>query len=203
MENVQIQPDYPRGVTFEQVWAALMENREQLKENAQEMKENAREMKETQKETDRQIKDINKRFGEFTNRFGEVVEYMVAPNLWEKFNEFGFDFQSSSNNAKFIDKKNDIRFEIDVFLQNSEKAMLVEVKTKASADDVAAHVERLKKMRRYADFHNDKRAFYGAVAVAVMTDELRDSILAQGLYAIEPSGDNFNIIPPGGNPKEW
>ena len=39
MGDVQIQPDYPRGITFEQVWAALMENREQLRENTREIKE--------------------------------------------------------------------------------------------------------------------------------------------------------------------
>jgi len=31
METVQTQPTYHRGLDFEQVWEALMENREQLK----------------------------------------------------------------------------------------------------------------------------------------------------------------------------
>ena len=60
-------PDYPCGLTFEQVWAALMENREQLKETdriiketAASQKETAREMEETDrrmKETDREMKE--------------------------------------------------------------------------------------------------------------------------------------------------
>jgi len=40
MGDAQLQPNYPKGIGFEQVWAALME-------------------------TDKQIKDINKRFGEY------------------------------------------------------------------------------------------------------------------------------------------
>jgi len=32
MGKAQTQPAYPRGLDFEQVWAALMENREQQKE---------------------------------------------------------------------------------------------------------------------------------------------------------------------------
>ena len=32
MAETQTLPDYPRGLTFEQVWTALMENRELQKE---------------------------------------------------------------------------------------------------------------------------------------------------------------------------
>jgi hypothetical protein len=39
MPATQTQPVYPKGLDFEQVWAALMENREQLKETERLMKE--------------------------------------------------------------------------------------------------------------------------------------------------------------------
>jgi len=51
-------PDYPRGITFEQVWAALMEDREHLKEAERRMKE---EVAERQKETDRRQKEAAER----------------------------------------------------------------------------------------------------------------------------------------------
>ena len=82
MGDAQLQPTYPRGITFEQVWADLMETRK------------------NQEETARQIKDINKRFGEYSNRLGEISEYMIAPQLKEKFNELGFDFEKTSKNIK-------------------------------------------------------------------------------------------------------
>jgi len=41
---------------------------------------------------------------------------MISPNLQEKFREFGYDFQEASTKHKVRDKKNDISFEIDVFL---------------------------------------------------------------------------------------
>jgi hypothetical protein len=44
-------------------------------------------------------------------------------------------------------------------------------------------------MRKYADLHGDKRAFLGAVAGIVVTDEARDYALNQG-YLIEPSGES-------------
>jgi hypothetical protein len=34
MENEHTELDYPRGLTFEQVWAALMENRQIQKETS-------------------------------------------------------------------------------------------------------------------------------------------------------------------------
>ena len=185
MGKAQAQPVYPKGLDFEQVWAALMENREQIKE------------------TDRQMKEFNKRFGDLTNRFGEVVEYMIAPNLREKFKEFGLNFPKANSNTDVFDYDNDICYEIDVMLENGEKAMLVEVKTKLTTEDVRDHVKRLEKMRAYADLHGDKRSFLGAVAGVVMTANVKKYALGQGFYVIEPAGETFNITPPTGKPKEW
>jgi len=178
MADTHIQSTYTKGLDFEQVWAALME-------------------------TDKQIKDINKRFGEYSNRLGEISEYMIAPNLREKFNELGFNFQKTSKNTEVADHRNNIFFEIDYFLENYSKAMLVEVKTKLISDHVNAHIERLEKMRKYADLHEDKRSFLGAVAGVVMPDDIRKSALNHGLFVIEPSGETFKITPPIGSPKEW
>jgi len=178
MEATQTQPTYPRGLDFEQVWAALMENREQMKE------------------TDRKL-------GALVNLFGAVSEYMIAPGLRDKFRKMGIDFQETSRNTILDDDANNIHLEIDVFLKNGDKAMLVEVKTKLTIERVNKHIERLEKMRKYADLHGDKRTFLGAVAGVVITEEERNYALNQGLYVIEPSGDTFNITPPNGKPKEW
>jgi hypothetical protein len=207
--------------TFETVWAALQETDRILKETAREtreaqretdriIKENARrqeettrEIKEAQRETDRQMKDYNRRFGEFTRRFGEVVEYMIAPNLCEKFRELGYNFPQSHSGSRVEDYQNNIHFEIDVKLENGDKAMLVEVKTKLTTEHVNDHIERLEKMRKYADLHGDKRSFLGAVAGVVMTSNVKDYALRQGFFVVEPSGETFTITPPDNKPKEW
>jgi hypothetical protein len=195
MGKAQVQP-YPKGLDFETVWAALMEGRKQQEETARELRENAREVREALKETDRQIKDYNKRFGDFHNRFGEIVEYMVAPNLLEKFREYGFKFNEAMSNRDFSNDDHNISFEVDVLLENGEKAMLVEVKTKLTTEKVKEHVKRLGKMRAYADLKGDKRAFLGAVAGVVMTANAKKYALAQGFFVIEPSGETFNITSP-------
>ena len=93
--------DYPRGLTFEKVWAALKETDRIVQENAKRQAETDRQlketMKETMKETDRQIKEFNKRFGDFTNCFGEMVEHMVAPNLRKEFAELGLIFPKANH----------------------------------------------------------------------------------------------------------
>jgi hypothetical protein len=199
MADVQILPDYPRGITFEQVWAALMENREQIKETERIVKENA----ESQKETDRIVKENARIIGNLGSRLGDVIEYMVAPNLSEKFKELGLIFPKANQNSRVRDYDNNIFFEVDVMLENGDKALLVEVKTNLTTEDVQDHIERLEKMRKYADLHSDKRAFLGAVAGVVITDNVKAYSLKQGFFVIEPSGETFNITPPSNKPKEW
>jgi len=184
----------------------MKETDRQMKETDRQMKETDRQMKETDrqmKETDRVVKEIGKRLGDFTNSFGNVVEYMVSPNLQEKFRDLGYDFQEASTKHKVRDKKNDISFEIDVFLQNGDTAMLVEIKSELTISDIKRHILRIEKMRKYADLRGDKRHFLGAVAGIVVEDDEREYALSQGFFLIEPSGENFNIILPYDKPKEW
>jgi len=134
---------------------------------------------------------------------GEIAEYMVAPGLRDKFNEYGFNFSKTGRNTEVSDRYNKIFFEIDIFLENYEKAMLVEVKTNLTEKNIEAHIERMEKMRKYADLHNDKRSFLGAVAGVVIPKNIKDLALNSGFYVIEPSGETFSITSPHGKPKEW
>jgi hypothetical protein len=182
--------------SFESVWAAFQETDRLMKENAEQHERDMKEIREIQKATDRQI-------GKLGSRMGEVIEHMVAPNLREKFRELGYDFPQANPNSDVSDRANNIFLEIDVKLENGDKAMLVEVKTKPTTEDVQDHIKRLEKMRKYADLHGDKRKFLGAVAGVVITDNVKEYILKQGFFVIEPSGETFNIIPPNNKPKEW
>jgi hypothetical protein len=208
-----LHPQDANPPSFESVWAALKEVAERQKETDRQMQETDRQMKETDrqmketdrqmKETDRQMKETDKRLGKLGNRMGEIVEHMVAPNLREKFRELGLNFPKANPNSDVSDYDNKIFLEIDVLLENGEKAMLVEVKTNLTTEDVQDHIKRLEKMRVYADLHGDKRAFLGAVAGVVVSANVKEYALGKGLYVIEPSGETFNITSPNGQPKEW
>jgi hypothetical protein len=168
------------GLTFEKVWAALMENREQMKE------------------TDRKI-------GELGNRFGELAEHLVAPSIKEKFNELDFHFDQTATDVKFDDPETHKWIaEVDVFLENGEIAIAVEVKAKPKIEDVEGHVRRMEALRRYANQKNDKRQFQGAVAGAIMGENVRRYILKEGFYLIEQTGDTVRItIPEGFKARSW
>ena len=226
-----------KGLTFEDVWEALMETRdrqeketrerkeaqresqkkfdEQMEESRKESRKKDEQMAESQKESQKKFdermaesqknfedqmkesrKEFDKRFGDLTNRFGEIVEYMVAPNLLEKFREFGLNFLTASSNFKVRDPENNIFFEIDIKLDNSDKTMLVEVKTKLTVEDVQGHANRMEKMRLYNTIHGHKRTLLGAVAGVVIKPNVKKYALEQGFYVIEPSGETFAITPP-------
>ncbi|MCL2067289.1 MAG: hypothetical protein FWG99_07465 [Treponema sp.] len=203
--------------SFESVWAIMQDNavqmkkfRENQKETERQIQDNAVQMKEfreSQKETERVLKESKKaldiQIGSLTNLFGDFTLGMIAPRIREKFTELGLVFLESSLNFDVTDRINNISFEIDIFLKNGEKAMLVEVKTKLTEERINKHINRLEKMRRYADLHGDKRVFLGAVAGFAVTDEVRKIALDRGFYLIEPDGENFNITPPNDKPKEW
>ncbi|GHV75569.1 hypothetical protein AGMMS49942_03900 [Spirochaetia bacterium] len=166
------------GLTFEKVWAALMENREQMKAT-------------------------DKRVGELTNRFGEMVEYMVVPNLVAKFRELGFEFEQTNRGMEIKSVKHNIFTEVDAFLENGDKVMVVEIKNKPKIGDIDDHIERMEKLRRVADLRNDKRKYLGAIAGVVFGDSEKTYALKKGFYVIEPSGDTFTILQPAGQAREW
>ena len=179
--------------TANEIWAVLRETARRQEETSQQMKE-----------TERQIKEYNKRFGEFSNRFGEMVEYMVIPNLLTKFEELNFTF-TKANRTAITDREHRIFIEVDALLENGDKVMAVEIKTKPSISDINDHIERMEKLRTYADLHDDKRVYLGAVAGVVFNESEKQYAFKNGFYVIEPSGETFTITGPEGNyrPREW
>jgi len=182
-------PDYPRGVTFEQVWAALQETDRIIKKNDREM--------------NKKLEKTNKQIGKLGNRFGEMLEYMVAPNLIAKFKKLGFVFEKGYHDAVIKDSKNNTSTQIDITLENGDKVMIVEVKSKPSTEDITDHIERMAKVKAHAQKNGDTRKFLGAVAGMVFKDNEKAFAMKNGFYVIEPSGKTFKIIPPDGQPREW
>jgi len=166
-----------------------------------------REMRESAERFEREMReskaDFNKRLGEYINLFGEVTEYTMAPKLREKFAAFGFDFHRTTREINVRDEINGLFFEVDVMLENGDIAMAVEIKTRLTVERINKHIDRLEKIRKYADLRGDRRAFLGAVAGVVVADEAGKYALDKGFYLIEPSGESFSITPPNGKPKEW
>ena len=189
------------GLTFEKVWAALMEDREAQRE-AQ------RELRESQRETERLLKEMSqatdRKISKLGSRVGELVEHLMTPGMLDKFNKLGYDFGKISPNVRYKDPGDLLIGEVDLLLENGDVVLAVEVKTKLSIDDVKEHIGRMEKLRIYADRHGDRRRLMGAVAGAVIPDGVKPFALKSGFYIIEQAGDTVKLdIPEGFNPKEW
>jgi hypothetical protein len=62
----------------------------------------------------------------------------------------------------------------------------------------------MEKLRRYWDDHNDRRRLIGAMAAAIMSEDIKALVLEEGFYAIVQSGDTVKIeTPEGFTPSVW
>jgi hypothetical protein len=203
-QTAVISQEERKAPTLEEVWALIRELTESQKETDRQLQETAAQMKETDRQMREQWKKTNKALGDLGLRFGEIVEHLIAPNLIEKFNDIGFDFRTASSNRKFYDVKHQEIAEVDVLLENTNIVMAVEAKSKLLSSHVQDHIERMDILRTYADEHDDRRVWLGAVGGAVLATDARKAALKAGFYLVEQSGDTMMIsVPEGFKPKEW
>ncbi|MDR2979368.1 MAG: OmpH family outer membrane protein [Bacteroidales bacterium] len=222
MVEEQVVQDHPSGtstatapvLTFEQVWAILQDSAKKQEEAAKRQEEFAKRQEEFAKRQEERQEEaakryeeeharFNERLGNLTNMFGNFTESMVASGLHDAFGALGFEFQKACRNIIIDDRSNKIHLKIDVMLENGDKAMLVEVKTKLTQERINKHMVRLEKMRKLADLRGDTRTFLGGVAGVIMTDDVKEYASEQGFYLIEPAGNTFAITAPKGKPREW
>ena len=223
-----------KGLTFEKVWAALMENRQQIRESQHEtqkrMDESLRETRklmqesnqETQKkmdeswqrmqESNRELKNrmdesqrrIEKNLGGLGNSLEWVTEAMFTNELWKKFSDIGIPVTGQSSHRKFCDDKR-VLAEADLFIENGQYAIAVEIKTKLSVEYVDEHLDRIETVRRYLDGRGDKRKLVGAVAGGVVPENVLKYAQKKGLYVVLQTGDSVAIAdaPEGFKAREW
>jgi hypothetical protein len=136
---------------------------------------------------------------------------MLLKFIFKKFYKIGLNFTEGQPDYYVSDKDNQISAGANFMLKNDNKVMLVKVIKELSSEDVQKHIKSLEEIRKYADLHIDynsfcsinTRAILGTVAGVVVSTDVKEYALGQGLYVIEPSGVSFKITPPNGKPKEW
>ncbi|MDR3162109.1 MAG: hypothetical protein LBU28_10930 [Spirochaetaceae bacterium] len=185
--------------------------KEEARRSEEEAKERARWSAELAKEEARRSAALNRQFAEtdrkiskLGGRLGELVENLVASNLSEKFKDWRFFFNRTSLDVVFKNPDGTFLAEIDILLENGSTALMVEVKSKLTIDDVKEHLERIGKLRRYADEHGDARKFLGAVAGGIIPEDVKPFAIKNGLFVIEQSGETSVIaVPDGFVPRSW
>ena len=163
------------------------------------------------RKTDQQMKAtdrrLNRKIGALGSRIGQIVESMVRGDIVGKFQALDYKVTRYAREVVFENKDLDIRGEIDLFLEDGDVSILVEVKTTLETVDVRKHIERLEKYRRYSDARKDERTqrFVGAVAGAVVKGETMSFAHENGIYVIVQSGKAVEIapLPKDFRVKEW
>lgn len=210
-----------KDLDFTKVWAALMRvsaqqektSRQQRKTDAQIAKMSERVDKTSERvdktseridKTLEEVAKLSKNMDGVNKSLGKWIEEMVYPNLWDKFDQFGYEFTKGGRRLKFKVNGQTIA-EADIFLENGDCAMPVEVKTTLTEEDVDDHLERMDKIRLYLNERNDKRKLVGAVGGAVVSESVLRYAQKKGLYVLVQSGDSIIVaeIPHGFTAKEW
>ena len=190
-----------KGLTFEKVWAALMESRVKSESILAKMESNMQKSKE---EMDKTLKELSKNLGGLGNRVGDITQALFSSELWKLFSEYGYELTQQVSNAKYV-VNGAVVAEADYRLENGTYVMLVEVKTKTVNRDIDEHLERIGTVRQYMDARKDGRKLVGAVAGAVVADGVMNYAHANGLYILKLAGEDVVIAgaPPGFCAREW
>jgi hypothetical protein len=173
--------------------------REAHREAHREVQEAIKKTQEAHRETEA---TLNRAIGGLSNTVGSLIEHIMTPGLPCKFRQFGFTFDRITT-VKWADGVGNIYTEIDGLLENGSQAMVVEVKTTLRRADIDDHLERMGRVRTYADAHGDKREFLGAIAAAITGKDAKEYALSKGFFVIEPLGEDIKITKPVSDPKVW
>jgi hypothetical protein len=177
-----------------------------MQESHEKAEREMQKLREAQQETARVVKETSISVGGLHNSFGELAEYLVTPNIREKFDALGYHFKNKDVdlNHRVRDKEGRIIAEIDLLLENDDFIMAVEVKSKPKNTDIDNFVRRLEILRNSDDRLQDKRKIRGAIAGAVFTGPVKKAVLKAGFYVIEQAGDTMKIdVPEGFKPRSW
>jgi len=201
-----------KGLTFEKVWAVIIETQKSVQETQKSVQETQNVMRETQKETNESFKKmektvnvLSKNIGGLGNSLGQLTESLIGSDLFRKFKEFGYTFKRQAPHIKYYDENAKLIAEVDLFLENGDYAMLVEIKTELSIEDIHEHLNRIEKIRNHMDERDENRKLVGAVAGGTVSDNVLIYAQRKGLYVIIQNGDSASIaaVPHGFKAREW
>jgi len=180
-----------KGLTFEKVWAAMMKSEQRMDESFKRM--------------EKTVADLSKNLGGIGNSLGDLTEAMFINELWNKFSDIGIPVTRQSEHMKFGGRNKRVLAEVDLFIENGDCAIAVEIKTKMETEFVKDHLERIEIVRRYLDERGDRRKLLGAIAGGIVPENVMKYAHKHGLYVVVQNGESVSIAdaPEGFKAREW
>jgi len=199
------------GPTPESVWAYLQEVGKRLDQIGEEIKELRESLREQGRETDRRLREESERTEEkirelanlFTTQWGKLVEALVEPGAVNLFRERGIKVRRSARRIEVEDEQGRKIAEYDIFLENDEEVVIIEVKTTVKKEDVDEFLEKLREFKDLNPKYRDYRV-YGAVAGITFEEGVDKYAYRRGLFVLKSEGGIIRIAnDPDFKPRIW
>ena len=194
------QPQNPPP-TFESVWAALMENREQQKENAQQLEKTKQLMEKQFAENERQrqefresMKAMQKELGGVGNSNGAVAESYFVNSFTKTMQFAGQKYDSIDSGLKRKVKSLNLQGEYDLVLYNCTSVVIIEIKYDAEKKHVEWLLEEAAVFKQLFPQYANFDLYIGLAALHSTAD-----IISKFLYKIlntiliNPMNGNFGF----------
>ena len=181
----------------------LRETDKQLKETDRQLQKTDKQLQETDKQLRRQLRELGKQIGGLGEKFGGFTEGLALPSMSKILTErFGMEVVT----PRFKVRKQGQTLELDVLAYaNSEQnaAFVVEVKSHLRPEGIDQLRQILTRFRQLLPEHADKK-LYGILAVVDAPEDLRQEVLASGLYLAGIHEDQFQLeVPEDFQPRIW
>ncbi|RUM88235.1 MAG: DUF3782 domain-containing protein [Thermodesulfatator sp.] len=193
------------------MWAYLQEVGKRLDQIGEEIKELRESLREQGRETDRRLREESERTEEkirelanlFTTQWGKLVEALVEPGAVNLFRERGIKVRRSARRIEVEDEQGRKIAEYDIFLENDEEVVIIEVKTTVKKEDVDEFLEKLREFKDLNPKYRDYRV-YGAVAGITFEEGVDKYAYRRGLFVLKSEGGIIRIAnDPDFKPRIW
>jgi len=189
--------------TFDMVWKALMENREQMKISSEESRKETEELKRIireqsaeGKDTDRRIKELTKNVYGISASNGLMAEDTILYALERDKTFAGIKFDDIEQRFQIQDKLKTIT-DIDAVLLNGDTIALIEVKYKVDKKDVKELIsDKLKNFKKYYPDYRDYKILLGVGGMGFEKDAIKEA-KEKGVGIIKVVGDKVEYYTEG------
>jgi hypothetical protein len=139
-------------------------------------------------EADWHLPELDRRL---RNPLGDFIQERVAPAAVRLFQERGIEVHFLSRNLQ--GERAGQVLQVDLMVSNGQIAVLIEVRSALSVDDVNEHLERLSRFKSVVPGYADARIM-GAVAAMVIPDHVACYACQCGLFVLGQSGDTMRLL---------
>jgi len=193
--------------TPESVWEFLEKLGQEIAELKESLREQSREIDWRFKETDREIRrtsrEVRRLSKLFTTQWGKLVEALVEPGAVNLFRERGIQGRRTARRIEVEDEKGRKVAEFDIFLENDDELVVIEVKTTVKKEDVDYLLEKLSRLKEWCPRYKGCR-IYGAVAGISFEEGVDRYAYRQGLFVLRSEGGIIRIAnDPDFRPRVW